>query len=100
MDLEYSSKKLEQILSDKRLTQKKYGLLAGRISDVLDELTVANVLDDIPTCPPDRRHKMTNAKYTWSIDLSKNYRMWLKSDGIDNPKLVTTVEIKEILDYH
>lgn len=100
MEITYSSKKLEKQLTDSRLLKKVYGQLSQRINDVLDELTVAETLDDIPEAPPDRRHKMTNVPYTWSIDLSKNYRMWVRSEGEDDPRFVTIVEIVEILDDH
>ena len=100
MDVKYTNKKLEKSLSDDRIIKKEYGRLADRIISVLSELEVADTLDDIPTVPPDRRHKMTNVDYTWSIDLSKNYRMWVKSDGIDDPRLVTSVEIVKIFDDH
>ena len=100
MVIKYSSKKLEKQLSDPRLLKKTFGKLASRINDVLDELVVAETLDDIPEAPPDKRHKMTNVPYTWSIDLSKNYRMWVQSEGEDDPRLVTIIEIVEILDDH
>ena len=100
MKISYSSNKLEKQLIDPRLLKKVYGRLAPRINDVLDELIVAETLDDIPEAPPDRRHKMTNVPYTWSIDLNKNYRMWVRSEGENDPKFVTVVEIVEILDDH
>ena len=100
MEIKCYNKKLEKTLSDNRTIKKVYGRLASRIMDVLDELTVAKTLDHIPTAPPDRRHKMTNIPFTWSIDLSANWRMWIKSDGLDDPKLVTTITIMCILDDH
>lgn len=100
MHYDYANNKLRKNLSDKRIIKKVYGRLSDRINDVLDEFTVALTLDDIPESPPDRRHKMTNEKFTWSVDLSVNYRMWIKSNGIDDPKLVTSITILDILDDH
>ena len=100
MEIKYANSKLEKELSDERIIKKKYGRLSDRIVTVINELMVVKTLDEIPTVPPDRRHKMTNVDYTWSIDLSKNYRMWVKSDGIDDPKLVTIVTIEKIFDDH
>ncbi len=100
MEVKFSNKKLEKSLSDDRIIKKTYGRLADRIIAVLDELSVVSSLDYIPTAPPDRRHKMTNVDYTWSIDLSKNYRMWVRSDGIDDPRYVTSIEIVSIFDDH
>lgn len=100
MEIKYANSKLEKELSDERIIKKKYGRLSDRIITVINELMVVKTLDEIPTVPPDRRHKMTNVDYTWSIDLSKNYRMWVRSDGIDDPKLVTIVTIEKIFDDH
>ena len=100
MVIKYIDKKLEKSLSNNRVIKKNYGRLADRIIEVLDELDVALNLSQIPECPPDRRHKMTNEKYMWSIDLSKNYRMWVQSDGCDDPKEVVIVTIVKIFDDH
>ncbi len=100
MVIKYIDKKLEKSLLNNRVIKKNYGRLADRIIEVLDELDVALNLSQIPECPPDRRHKMTNEKYIWSIDLSKNYRMWVQSDGYDNPKEVEIVTIVKIFDDH
>ena len=100
MEIKYANNKLEKELSDERIIKKKYGRLSERIITVINELTVVKTLEEIPIVPPDRRHKMTNVDYTWSIDLSKNYRMWVKSDGIDDPRLVTIITIEKIFDDH
>lgn len=100
MVVKYASKKLEKTLCANRVIKKIYGRLASRIIEVLDELDVALNLSQVPTCPPDRRHKMTNEPYTWSIDLSQNYRIWIRSDGFDDPIEVTSVTIIDILDDH
>ena len=100
MIINYCDKKMEKSLSNDRVIKKIYGRLADRIIEVLDELDVALNLSQIPECPPDRRHKMTNEKFVWSIDLSKNYRMWIQSEGEDDPKLVTAVTIIKIFDDH
>ena len=100
MIVKYVDKKLEKTLSNNRVIKKNYGRLADRIIEVLDELDVALNLSQIPECPPDRRHKMTNEKYIWSIDLSKNYRMWVQSDEYDDPKEVEIVTIVKIFDDH
>ena len=100
MVIKYVDKKLEKSLSNNRVIKQKYGRLADRIIEVLDELYVALNLSQIPECPPDRRHKMTNEKFTWSIDLSKNYRMWIRSDGYSDPNEVEIITIVKIFDDH
>ena len=100
MKIEFANNKLEKTLSDNRVIKKEYGRLSSRIIEVLDELYVADSLKQIPEVPPDRRHKMTGELYTWSIDLSKNYRMWVQSDGEEDPQLVTKITIVKIFDDH
>lgn len=100
MLVEFDNKKLEKSLSDNRIIKREYGRLSERIIEVLDELFVATNLKQIPEVPPDRRHKLTGELYTWSIDLSRNYRMWVQSDGEEDPQLVTKVTITNILDNH
>ena len=93
--------KLEKTLDSKRSIARYYSKpIARRILFVLSELAVASCLDDIPSCPPDRRHKMTGAPHTWSIDLSANYRMWVQSAGEEDPRLVKEVTIVQIFDDH
>lgn len=100
MVIKYADKKLEKSLSDNRIIKKYYGRLAERIIEVLDELDVALNLYQIPECPPDRRHKMTNENCMWSIDLNRNYRMWVQSEGYNDPKDVEIVTIVKIFDDH
>lgn len=100
MVIKYIDKKLEKSLSNDRVIKKIYGRLSNRIIEVLDEMDVALNLSQIPECPPDRRHKMTNEQYVWSIDLNKNYRMWVQSEGYDDPKQVETITIIRIFDDH
>lgn len=100
MDILYGNKQLKKSLSDNRTIKRDYGKLANRIIEVIDELDVALNLSQIPECPPDRRHKMVNEKHVWSIDLSKNYRMWIQSGGEEDPRFVTEVTILKIFDDH
>lgn len=101
MIVNYFNNKLKKSLSNERIIKKEYGTLAKRINEVLDELDVAVCLDDIPEIPTDRRHKMTNEKYTWSIDVSINYRMWVQSDEKENdPTKVFSITILGIFDDH
>lgn len=100
MEIYYANKKMEKVLSDNRIIKKEYDRLADRIIEVLDELYVADNLNQIPEVLPDRRHKMTNEQYTWSIDLSRNFRMWVQSDEEEDPRLVTKVTVVRIFDDH
>lgn len=101
MKISYSNKKLEKQLTNPGFRKKTYGKLATNIFIRLSELTVADTLDDISPNPPPRRHKMTGEKATWSLDVSRNYRMWIRSvNGAEDPLEVNEVEIIDIIDDH
>ncbi|PKM67565.1 MAG: plasmid maintenance system killer protein [Firmicutes bacterium HGW-Firmicutes-2] len=104
MNIEYSSNKLEKILTNPRLLKKHYSKDFKRLSIRLSELRAANNLSDIPEVPPPRRHKL-HGEWTdcWGIDYSKNYRIILRPIGefdLENIKSITEIEIIDLLDYH
>jgi proteic killer suppression protein len=77
-----------------------FGKLSLKIEMRLSELAVAKTLSEISPNPPPRRHKMSNMANTLAVDLSKNWRMLLKSEGEDDPDRVTEITIVGIVDYH
>ncbi len=104
MNIEYSSNKLEKILTNPRLLKKHYGKDFNRLSMRLSELRAANSLFDIPEVPPPRRHKLYGEwENCWGIDYSKNYRIILRPIGnfdLDDLKTINEIEILDLLDYH
>jgi proteic killer suppression protein len=104
MNIEYSSNKLEKILTNPRLLKKHYGKDFDRLSMRLSELRAANSLFDIPEVPPPRRHKLYGEwEKCWGIDYSKNYRIILRPIGnfdLDDLKTINEIEILDLLDYH
>lgn len=104
MNIQYSSNKLEKILTNQRLIRKHYSNIHNKLSVRLSELRAANSLADIPNIPPPRRHKLTGTlKECWGIDVSKNYRIIVQPVGEYNELEINTIkeiEIKDIEDYH
>lgn len=104
MKIHYSSTKLEKILTNERLLKKEYGRDYIKIGNRLSELRAANCLNDIPSCPPPRRHKLEgNHTDCWGIDYSKNYRIIIQPWGTyDIADLTSIVEVKvlSLEDYH
>ncbi|MHC1691952.1 MAG: type II toxin-antitoxin system RelE/ParE family toxin [Sphaerochaetaceae bacterium] len=100
----FSSGKQQRILDDERLLRKHYGKLADKIMIRLAELEAALSLEDIPSVPPPRRHKLIGSKLDlWGVDVSKNYRIVLEPQGQwDRADLSTVREVKilDIEDYH
>lgn len=106
MELSYSDKKQEKILTDQRLLKKYYSNHHNNIANRLSELRTANNLAEIPNVPPPRRHKLTDEKSRrncWGIDYSRNYRIIIQPIGdydIDDLKSITRILIISLEDYH
>lgn len=104
MEISYSTKKLEKILTDERLIHKYYSNDYQRIKNRLSEIKAANNLSEIPETPPPRRHKLNgDYKDCWGINYSKNDRIILRPIGefdINEISSIVAVEIVELEDYH
>lgn len=104
MVIHFSSKKQQRILCDERMLKKHYGRLADKLILRMAELEAAVSLEEIPSVPPPRRHKLEgNKSNQWGIDVSKNYRIVLEPYGqwkSENLSTVQEVKILDIEDYH
>lgn len=104
MKIHYSSRKLEKILTNERLIFRHYGRMAQKVMNRLSEIRAATSLNDIPSVPPPRRHKLQGEyKNEWGIDVSKNYRVVLEPYGvfdINNIETITEILIIRIENYH
>ncbi|WP_125582292.1 type II toxin-antitoxin system RelE/ParE family toxin [Levilactobacillus cerevisiae] len=99
--------KLTKILSDPRLLVKNFGRdRAKRIQARLDEFDAASNLQQIPSDPPPRCHRLHgNLEGDFAVDISKNFRIvfegYDKSDQLSVEKSeIVTVQILQIEDYH
>jgi plasmid maintenance system killer protein len=101
MNIIYTSKKLEKILTNPRLIKKEYTAFYNKVINRMSELRAANNLEEISHEPPPRRHKLSGER--WGIDVSKNYRIVLRPvgewDELDH-KTIREIEILSIEDYH
>lgn len=104
MKINYTSNRLEKILSNRRQIQKHYTKIYTKLVTRLSELQVANNLAEISSAPPPRRHKLSeNFDGCWGIDVSKNYRLIIRPSGnynIDDLTTITEITIEDISDYH
>lgn len=104
MNISYSTKKLEKILSEQRQIKKQYPKDYMRISARLSELEAADNLAEIPNTPPPRRHKLLgNRAGSWGIDYSKNCRIIITpihEYTVNGLTTITDIKIDGLEDYH
>lgn len=105
MIVHYNCSKDEKILTNERLINKHYNKAhANRIKSRITELQSANNLNEIPQCPPPRRHKLSsNMQNCWGIDYSPNYRIIVEPYGsfdINDLTTITEIKILRLEDYH
>lgn len=104
MKIHYSSRKLQKILTDRRLIKKHYAKFHHRLEIRLSELRAANSLADISNHPPPRRHKLSGSyKDCWGVDITRNYRIIVRPVSEYNINDLTTIKevmIIDIDDYH
>ncbi|MFC6295936.1 type II toxin-antitoxin system RelE/ParE family toxin [Lactiplantibacillus daoliensis] len=107
MDYVAENRKLAKILNDSRLLVKNFGRdRAKRIQTRLDEFDAATSLQQIPSDPPPRCHRLhNNLEGKFAVDVSKNFRIifegYDKNDQLSVEKSeIVTVQIIQIEDYH
>lgn len=110
MEISYKNKKLEKQLTEPKELQKKFGELARKIKQRLQELSAAENLAVMRTIPAARCHELKGSREgELAVDVSVNYRIIfqpnqepipLKEDGGLDWEAVIKVQINEITDYH
>lgn len=102
MTLTYKSKQLQNMCEapcfSKELV-KRYGVdVAKKLPQKIQELKSFEVLSDVPTNPPFRRHKLTgNRNGCFAIDITKQYRLIFKVTNDDTIIIEELNKIKEIM---
>lgn len=110
MRVTYKTKKLLASLTDDRMLVKKYGALAKKIKQRLNELESWPTLEDISHFPALHLHPLKGKrKEEWAITIQENWRLCfcleddplplLPDEGIDI-KLIKKIKIIEVVDYH
>lgn len=96
MEVRYS-KSMEKKLKN---VQKSFGSMSKRVQLLISILRVAENLEEVPTSPPARRHKLQNLENHWALDVSANWRMIIRGIDGTEPSAIEIVEVTSIEDYH
>jgi proteic killer suppression protein len=110
MKISYQKKKLKTSLNDASEIKKKYGVNAKRVARRIAEITAAPNLATLIQIPAANCHSLSGKrKNEWALDVSKNDRLIFEIDHdpiplLDNnsidTKMVTSICVVEIVDYH
>lgn len=104
MDIFYSSRKQEKVLTNPRLVKKEYNVLSKNLLIRLTELKSVACLEDVPIVPPPRRHKLSNdLDDKWAVDLNGKMRLVFEPYGdydINNLTTINAIKIIDIMNYH
>jgi len=96
MEVRYS-KNVEKRLKN---AQKSFGSMAAKIQFLISVLRIAKNLEEVPTSPPVRRHKLQNFSNHWALDINANWRMIIRGLDGTEPTTIEIVEVSSIEDYH
>ena len=100
MKLKYRSKKLENMCENPRYNKelvKKYGVdIAKKLPQRIKELKAFDSLNDVPTNPPFRRHKLTGDRNgQFAVNITEQSRLIFRQK--ENSIIIERLsEIKEI----
>lgn len=110
MKLSYKNKKLEKVCKVERAAERELptGLHVKKLFQRLSELAAFNCLNEVPTTPPFRRHKLGGERINeWAITIKNGWRLCFSAvsdagEPIQEPDLqkITCVKIDAIEDYH
>ena len=80
MELTYKNDRLQNICENPKYNKelvKKYGIeVAKKLPQRIKELKAFNSLNDVPTNPPFRRHKLTgNRSGQFAVNVDNQYRL-------------------------
>ncbi|BAK43481.1 hypothetical protein [Eggerthella sp. YY7918] len=109
MDIDFAKKKERRVFNNVKLLIRTYGPEnARRIRLRVLEFNTARFLADIPETPPPRRHKLTNRKEEYAVDVKHPFRLVFtpdpaspkSADGAYDISEVTGIIILRVEDYH
>jgi proteic killer suppression protein len=111
MDINFRNEKLAKIFNSGKELVREYGPEnAGEIKRRMAVLMAATCLEEVPSHPPERRHKLSgNRKGQFAVDVKHPQRLMFepnhnplpcKADGGLDLKKITAVTIIEVEDYH
>lgn len=109
MDLTYKTDKLKNFCENpnyKNELTKKYGAdVAKRLPQRIKELKSFNTLNDVPTNPPYRRHKLSgNRNGEFAINITAQYRLVFRHKDnnimIEDLREIKKIEIMEVSKHY
>jgi len=104
MKIEYKSKKVEKVCNNLKEATKKYGKkVAKKLQLRLMQIQALDNLEQVPTSPPFRRHKLNGNKAGYfAINITESYRLLIKaSDGDDEDiSTITVVCVEEVSNHY
>lgn len=110
MNITFSDRKLASLVNDDRKLVREFGKKrAEKIKLRLNQLLIAETLEDVRMLPGNFHELTSNRKGQWACDLDHPYRLIFKphEDPIPTDKHgryiwleITEVEVKEIINYH
>ncbi|MBK5201271.1 MAG: hypothetical protein JJE21_07030 [Spirochaetaceae bacterium] len=105
MEIFYSNRKIEKILSSLTAMKNIFGPKDSlKLISLLKQFEYANSLEDIPSVPPPRRHKLSgDKKDCWGICFSDKNRIVVEPYGefdIGDLSSIKCVKIIMVGDYH
>lgn len=109
MDIDFDKKSDRVVFNDAKLLVREFGAEnAKRIMRRMIELEIAYSLKDVPATPPSRRHKLSNRKDEFAVDVKHPFRLVFTpdpdsprgSDGAFDLSKVTGIVILRVEDYH
>lgn len=98
MNITYKSKKIEQVCTDAKISDKKYGnQMSEKIQMRIGEIEAADTVEEMIQYHIGRCHPLTNnRKGQYAVDLVHPYRLVFEKNG----NKIQLARIVEIVDYH
>jgi len=108
--INFKTRKLEKQLTDPKTILKKFGTIARKVTQRMDDLRAAETLEIMRSIPAAECHELkNNRKGQLAISISKNYRIIFEPNHNPLPKnddggldwiAITIIKIIEVTDYH
>lgn len=109
MELTYKNDKLQDLCENPKFNKelvKKYGAeVAAKLPKRIKELKAFNSLNDVPTSPPYRRHKLTGDRDgQFAISINGQYRLIFRQKEnkiiIEDLRKIKEIEIMEVSKHY
>lgn len=110
MKISFATRKLQRACQDEKSLRRTWGEAGIRLGRRLTELAAFELLAQVPTAPPFRRHQLKGDRdEQFAVDVGKSLRLVFevandpiprRDDGGVDLDRVTAIRILEAVDYH